>query len=620
MAAQRPDPGRLSAVGYALLLCGLCALCAVRKVQDWDTFWHLRTAAEALRTHSSVPRDSFSFSVPGSPWPYKDLLAEIILYLGFERLGYAWFAVLRALAIAVYAAALWIAPPALRRSTTAWLLGLALALLAVSYRVADRPMLFSLALFPLFLALLERARRACAETDPRALWRGFAPLALVQAGWLQLHREAMIGLVVLVGLNLYLGGALLLRGILGERTPQLLPRPSRRAPLAALPTLLVPALLGLLNLCGLQFYRTAIAAFTTISWQEVYILEWRAMSPAELWALLPLATAVCAAGLLAILGRLALASRERGAETAAGADPGTDTAPSVDLWHLGCWLVFAYQTHRSVRWLSFLVAVSALALLLVAGEALQRLAARGVRLPRGRDALLGVAALCLLHLTHPQPLGLGEAPSRFPAQALAFAKRHGLHERVANAFPFGGYLLWHGWPRFKVLVDGRNDLLYPAAFMLSCNRGERDPATFARMRAADGADWVLAGNQPDSLSHKFLRRDPAWALVQYNDAAAVYVLRSAYPQLKDLELRYVARLLDGDTVAAVRAAALLEGPQAEARLAADLQRVIDETPGDLSGHVWLAQLYQEQGQRERRDQVLRHLMRERPELPSIEGN
>jgi hypothetical protein len=91
-----------------------------------------------------------------------------------------------------------------------------------------------------------------------------------------------------------------------------------------------------------------------------------------------------------------------------------------------------------------------------------------------------------------------------------------------------------------VLVDGRNDTVYPPAFVARCFRAEWDPVTFAAMRREDGATWVVARNQPGDSSHLYLAADPEWAMVYWSEPAVVWVKRAAWPGLDAHAFRFVS--------------------------------------------------------------------------------
>jgi hypothetical protein len=213
--------GRKLACVIALLAALLCGWV---EVLGLDTWWHFAIGRSALETGSTLPRDIFSYSFAGAPWPYKDLAAAVLLYLGYHALGDAFFFVLKA-GFVLSLAALFL----LRRRLDP-LLGLsifALLLLAIAYTIVDRPLLFSLALLPWCVLALERLHAAARDPAlPAAAIRRrvLVVLALIYFGTL-LHRGTLVAYALL--------GAHALEALLASFAPPTLARawlggPTRR--------------------------------------------------------------------------------------------------------------------------------------------------------------------------------------------------------------------------------------------------------------------------------------------------------------------------------------------------------------------------------------------------------
>ena len=190
-----------------------------------------------------------------------------------------------------------------------------------------------------------------------------------------------------------------------------------------------------------------------------------------------------------------------------------------------------------MRWVPSLAIIAAVLLLVDAEHAV------GPRLvwPERTHVLscLLVATLLLTTVVLQHPFGhrLGLRPEFEPTGAMAFAREHRLGERMGNAFNLGGYPLWAGYPQQRVLVDGRNEQVYPAEFLLRVFESERDPRIFSALQSEQGFDWVVACNRPGQLSHAYLSRDPRWWLVYFSEAAVIYVRADRYPQLAALRFR-----------------------------------------------------------------------------------
>jgi hypothetical protein len=608
-------PSRRAGSFPVLALCALfalAALCACRYTTDWDLFWHLSIGREAVQKRSLLPVDIFSYSALGAPWRYKDLVAAVLLYGAFALFGTAALAVLKGGAVIAIGAALWLAPLRDRRASLIWLPVLTLLLLGICYRIGERPLLFSLALFPFFLCALERVRRDAAE--PPRLVRSLGAVVLLLWVWALLHREVMVGLLLFTGLPAYF----LLARILGQvrpRWPLFRISVHRRSPRLALVAAFGAWLLCALNPSGLSLYTTSFGVLHSNMLRQ-YILEWHTMSLHDLWTVLTWAMGLSTAALLLVAGRL-LHLAVRGLAVRGPAGPGVADGTGPDALHLLLLALLFGLTLSSPRWVPFLASTAAVSLVLLLGEIrtmpwafLDRLSQA-----RGKDLLCALVCTSLLGALHPYPIGVGLAPRHYPQGAVAYATSHHLHRRAANTLSYGGYLMWSGWPGFLVEVDGRNDTVYSAHYVIACYQAEHDAATFVRARRADGVDWVLAGTG-EAASHAFLLYDPAWALVYFSDAGNIYVRRDAYPELRSQWLRFVPLLFAGRTPSFVLQQAREAG--AVPALLAELQRVTMEARPDesLDVQVWLMQVYHELGPEfaAQRDAVVRDLLRTRPDV------
>lgn len=617
----------------AILLLALLALALLTGAQrsgSWDLFFHLATGREILRQRSTLPQDIFSFTAAGHPWRYKDLVADVVLYLGFSRLGYAALALLKSLCALGVGLGLWLAtdPARSRPRALPWLCATVLLLAALQYRFIERPLLFSLALFPICLGLWQRARRRLLGAEvltPRALAGALLPPVLLAWLWLQVHREALVGLALPLGFAAYLGLAALVAG----RLPRLLPRASLRSAGAAALAGLLGLALAPLNPCGLVTLTSTFAVGQSRFYRQ-YVMDWRALPPLTLLREFPAAgglTLLAALALLVVVLRRQInppADAPQGgpalsdlAATATGAAAGPDRA---DLWHAGLLGLFLVLTLGSSRYLPYLASAAALALL----AALPELLARPTAPPAGRRVgllvLLGVGGAALLRVASPHALGVGPVPDHFPEGALRFALQHGLRERVANAVELGGYVHWAGWPRLRVAIDGRMDTVYTPEELRRGLGAQTGARTFAALRREDGADWVLAANEFGVESHLFLARDPAWALVYWSEAAAVLVRRDAYPALAPLAFAHFDRAAPFPAIE--RAAALVRRePERLAPVEAELQRLVEASPQGLLSRSLLLLFYHRVGpaRAAQRDRLLAALQAEQPDHPVVLG-
>ena len=238
---------------------------------DQDPFWHI-AAGNWIIEHGAIPhRDVFSNSMPGAPWIAHEWLAEVVIALVYDHLGWAGLVVMTGI---VFAAALALLTHFLLRFLApvyviplvlgAW--GLCLA------HLHARPHVFGLPLLVIWFALLDRKRLE--ERIPSLL------LAAIIVLWANLHGGYMLALAL----------AALLAG------EALLDAPDRPRFMTALRGwggfLLVALLAALITPNGIQGLMLPFTIMQS-SFAGAMIGEWKSpdfqtLQPLELWMLLGL--------------------------------------------------------------------------------------------------------------------------------------------------------------------------------------------------------------------------------------------------------------------------------------------------------------------------------------------
>jgi hypothetical protein len=237
---------------------------------------------------------------------------------------------------------------------------------------------------------------------------------------------------------------------------------------------------------------------------------------------------------------------------------------------------------------------------------------------RGASAIAVVVVLGAAVWQNDLGTGVGPMEDRYPDGAVSFARDHGLEGNVVNAFHLGGYLIWEAWPETRVLIDGRNDVVYPPGFLLRALEAQRSADTFRRMRWEDRADWVMAGNIPGHESHAFLARSPAWMLVYWSEPALIYVRRDARPDLAGLAFRHVVpTAVDASFADATRRHR--RSPERLAEVGEEIRRMLEASPRSLRANVAAAIHFHFAGPalHPRRDEVLDRLQELHPDHPAV---
>jgi hypothetical protein len=517
---------------------------------DPDVWWHLRAGQLALAP-GSLATDPFSYSFGGQPWWYRDVLADVILYSGFHAFGFPSFLALKILVAGVEGVALWLFLPEQDRRGSVLIAGFALLLATVP--LVERPNLFTVAMFPLVLALLDRAR----VRDARAL----VPAVLACWAWLVLHRGGLLGVALIASLwvGLWVAGSASMVTV--SRTSVV---EKRWVALAAFLAFAIAPVLPF----GL---RGVASSFGVVGSRQLHqqISEWQRIDLPDLVQHFPLALGLAAIGLALKLAEKIVKTRRH-------------PEGSVVAWHAILLGAFLAASRSSVRWVPYLAATAVLVVMRGVGAILRPEAGR--REKAWFPVLVFTGALVALLVTRTAPFRLGEDRARLPVAAVDFLEQHGLDGKIANAFDEGGYLIWRLWPRVRVLVDGRNETLYPPEFLSRAIAAEHDPRVFASMRGEDRATIVVADDFPGRLTHGFLADDPAWALVSWSDAALVWVRRDAHPELASLYFTQI----DPRAVDLSVERAFHRGAAAITALHAELGRMLAASPDSVRALVGVA--------------------------------
>lgn len=529
-------PSALYGAGWPTWLAAAAALTtvgwlALGPVADTDLWWQIATGREALARWSSLPVDLFSASYAGKPWVYKDLGAGVAWFAAWSAGGAAGVIALRAALVGGTAALLGLT---LRRRGTSGLLvwgGVAWFGVATAVRIAERSEWWSWLALALGLWIVEWAR-----TQPSRLLY-LAPLTAVAAN---LHR----GAVLLPGLAgaAALGAALEIRSGWRERLQVL-----------GVPLLCAAALL--LTPHGLALPRTAFGVVGADIYRQL-LPEWQEPTLPLLGALAPFL--MIAAGMS--LPVVVQVFRE---------GPRTDVG--LSLW----WLMAVVLSTRSLRFLPVL----ALPSLLLAVPWLERAMLRTV--PKVALSLSIIFPVLLAHLTVQGPWPtpqLSTEPRRYPVAATNFARKHKLSGPVVHDFDDGGWILW-AVPEAKVLIDGRNDQVYPPSFFAKVLQvGLETPQGIRALQREYGADWLWLRPRIDDTSRAFLEQDPNLALVFVSEQALIYVRKDGrFAGLA--EGRSYAMLKMSQFSALVGAAAQGKLPvEQEAALRQELARVEEDDP------------------------------------------
>jgi tetratricopeptide (TPR) repeat protein len=442
---------------------------ALAPMSETDLFFHLKIG-DVIREQHAIPfRNLFSFTYPDHPDPDLSWGFQVLVSALHQLGGFHAIVLFKTLLIVAAAALVW---RSMRRAGIGEAAAaIALVLLAeTAYpRMVERPHLVTFVGIGALLVLLGEYERG----RTRAAWL-LPPLVLV---WANFHAGVFFAPLVT--------GCFLLGALRDRERPPL--RPLALGLAAAVPLMFAtPAGFRLLPYLG---WHTGVASSREID-------EFRHAEPwSDPWFFVMLAA--CALALLVLRKQIRL----------------RQLLPIV---------VVAILAQRSVR---FVAEWAFLAAPLVAAGL--DAALRGLSLPRpelGRIAAAVAIFAVVLFQRIGHPFAFGLDPERVPTDAIGFVTATGLRDRMYEDLDLGCYLLWEGWPRYRVFQDARLPA-YPHEFHYALDHTPLDPAAFDALLRRYGVDAALL-NDP-GINIRSGSFDPEeWALVWRRKDALVFARRT----------------------------------------------------------------------------------------------
>lgn len=499
--APRLAPMDLLAVGGLALLA---ALAARMPILTPDVWWHLATGRWIAA--QGIPHvDPFSYTLAGVEWTAHEWLADRLLFAAYDTAGLLGVVLWRA---AWLAAAFALAYRLARQHASTWLSLLVLvpAAYASQRNWLDRPQLWTFALLPLLVLLLERARQG----HKRWLW-GVPAVLLV---WVNAHGGFMLGLAVLLA---WLAAAAV-AGRLSSRAAGL-DLPLGIAAAGALLAVFINPNFAEGVFYPLRYVGTGLATSiqeerigslsNAYAWVHLAILVLLLATLAIRWHKVPLEHSVTA-GLLSWLSlpRLGGFSMPLAAER---------HAPLLLL--VGGPLL-AWQLQALARGSGLGIMGRRLSRRQIAGRpALALWILSGV----GTLALAGFGFRLLPRDGSPEARVLS---GRFPEVATRWLAEKRLPGNLINPYRWGGYLEFHLWPQYRVWIDSRGDVygsdrIREAQLLNECAPGkESEIMALLQRYDANVIVWHLLTLDFGPLQvHPFadwLLQSPGWRLVFYD--------------------------------------------------------------------------------------------------------
>jgi hypothetical protein len=455
--------------GLLLLVAGLC----LGPVEETDLFFRMAAGEQFLRTGKLLHHNLFSFTFPDTPYLDSAWLFDLGVAILYRVGGFPAVVMGKTLVVLGIAALAFRVCRAFGAERLVAAAVLSAAFLCMQERLVERPHLFSLLGEALLLGLLPSIEKG----EPRR-WL-VVPLVVL---WVNLHAGVFLAAAILGLASL---GALL------DRAPARVVL--RYVGFAVIALALLP-----LSPIGFGIFR--YLAFHSDIFQihpvdEFRSFTWRSDAPSVVFA-------------LAALLPLARVQHRRWVML----------LPALGLVGLGAW---------HIRF----SADATLVLAVMAAPALQGLVGR-VAVLRSRPApvvfFAVVVAVALVPRIAAARRGAHFAsvdldPKMLPLDALRFVEQHGLRDRMYNDFETGSYLLWQGFPTYRVFVDPRLPA-YPMDFHRLLGRMDISRADWTRAMDSLGVESALLDYA--GINRRVAFWDPAaWALVFRANDSRVFVRR-----------------------------------------------------------------------------------------------
>lgn len=543
-----------------LLVIGLAAAFALRRLSNTDTWWHL-AAGRWIVIHKTIPHvDTLSWTVPDHPWINLQWLFEVIMY-GIYMLGGPTLLVVSSMT--AYAGAIAVMLMNIRRHVgplMAAVLG-TWAVLISQERFEIRPEMFSYLFLQVLLWLYATGR----VSNSKRLWAVPAVMCL----WANSHSLFILGAVVIVCQmvgSLVTDLPMLPQGWRRPVEPSVRKQVLVTGAVALAATLINPyfitgatfpfKLMSRINgdnpvfrSIG-EFRRPFESYFVTYSveaYRWFFFFAVAVVLASMIVAVFRSVPAYAGAGKgLSRADRRRMLREEQRRKGATPPDsqeqPREIRQPSVhiDLADIAVLAGIAYLSLLARRNMSLLAMGGAPGIAAC-------LALLATRVPNAVKSVLnharGVLAAVLILLAlggywfiasngfykwnnDLREFGLGQLDMRFPIRAAAFMKAQGLPGHLYNDLGNGGYLSWAEPIPGGVYIDGRLEV-YDADFFGEYMNTLSNPSAWQAEMDRQGIQTVLQfhwwGNSRNLI--QYLITDSRWALVYYDETSVLFVRR-----------------------------------------------------------------------------------------------
>ena len=468
---------------------------------DGDTGWHIRTGELILATGAVPATDPFSFSRAGEPWFAWEWLSDVIFavvhrYWGLPGIVFLAGILIALAAIVLFRHMLW------RGANGMVALGVVLVCVgASSIHFLARPHVFSLLLLAISLWILDRDRR----TAGAAVWS----LVPITALWVNLH-GGFLALLVCLGL---LAAGCGLETWLGR-----IPPPAGWASVRRYSLLWAAcAAASLANPYGIRLH-LHIARYLRSEWIREAVDEFQSpkfRSENLLQFELLLLVALLLAGSLLARRRIADAL-----PVVAWAHLALGSVRHVPVFAIVCAPLVASEL--SLLWESRARGAAPRSVLGIL-TAVARDSTRDFRRTSLAMPALAVAVILLVPASK-WPRDFPEL--KFPVKMVRSQQERLVRARVFTSDQWADYLIYRGWPRQKVFIDGRSDFYGPAVGKQYLQLANVQPGW---EEVLDGWNFDVVLSPPGWPLAALLRQNPGWRVAREDPRAVLFERCGAVP-------------------------------------------------------------------------------------------
>jgi hypothetical protein len=155
-------------------------------------------------------------------------------------------------------------------------------------------------------------------------------------------------------------------------------------------------------------------------------------------------------------------------------------------------------------------------------------AVRGGHVSRMACVATALALAPLTYLRQADPPGVGFLARHFPERAVDYVERARPEGPMWNFSPYGGYLGWRLYPRYRPLIDGR---IFDVPWAARVHETEFATSAFEALVRERGIEWAICRAVDGERFCVPPSELPTWTMVHWDDTSAVYV-RTAGPNAR----------------------------------------------------------------------------------------